>query len=296
MGRIGQLAGQIAALSTGDGVADTAIPGLYLSRFSGTGAPRHTVDRAVFCVVAQGAKSIWLNDARHVYDPSTYLLVSLDLPLVGQVVEASAERPFLGLSITLDFAELGALCIDAGPPARPDAARGGVAISPMPDDLVDALTRLVGLLTTPAQIPVLAPLVRREIFYKLLLGDQGGLLRRITAASGQASRIAAGLEWLRRNVARPIRMDELAREVHMSPSTMHAWFKAVTAMSPLQFQKQLRLQEARRILLSESADAKTASQRVGYESPSQFSREYRRFFGASPLRDIERLRTAGAAG
>lgn len=296
MERIEQLAARIDALSVDEGSAPTAIPGLYLSKLSTTSVPRNTVDRAVFCAVAQGAKSILVNEERRVYDSSKYLVVSLDLPLVGQVVEASPERPFLGLSITLDAAELGALCIEAGLPVGPDAGRGGVAITPMPDDLVDALVRLVRLLETPAQVPILAPLVRREIFYKLLLGDQGGLLRRITAQSAQVSRIAAGLEWLRRNVARPIRMDELAREVHMSPSTMHAWFKAVTAMSPLQFQKQLRLQEARRILLAEDADAKTASQRVGYESPSQFSREYRRLFGASPLRDIERLRAAGAAG
>lgn len=292
--RIEQLAERIAAASAGDGVAETAIPGLYLSKLSTAAAPRHTVDRAVFCVVAQGAKSILVNEERHVYDASKYLVVSLDLPLVGQVVEASPERPFLGLSITLDAAELGALCLDAGLTVGPAAGRGGLAVSPMPDDLLDALVRLVGLLATPAQIPVLAPLVRREIFYKLLLGDQGGLLRHITARSGQVGRIAAGLEWLRRNLTRPVHMDELAREVHMSPSTMHAWFKAVTAMSPLQFQKQLRLQEARRILLSEDADAKTASQRVGYESPSQFSREYRRLFGAPPMRDVERLRARAA--
>ena len=294
MQRIEQLAERIAASSAGDGVAPTAIPGLYLSKLSTLVSSRHTVDRAVFCVVAQGAKSILVNEERYVYDPSKYLVVSLDLPLVGQVVEASSERPFLGLSITIDAAEIGALCLDAGLPVTPAAGRGGLAISPMPDDLVDALIRLVDLLATPARIPILAPLIRREIFYTLLLGDQSGLLRHITARSGQVGRIAAGLEWLRRNVARPVRMDELAREVHMSPSTMHAWFKAVTAMSPLQFQKQLRLQEARRILLSEDADAKTASQRVGYESPSQFSREYARMFGAPPMRDVERLRAPAA--
>ncbi len=295
MRQIEELAARIAASTTGDGVVETPIPGLYLSRHSTTASPRHTVDRAVFCVVAQGAKSILLNDRRYVYDASKYLVVSLDLPLVGQVVEASPERPFLGLSITLDFAELGALCLDAGLPVRSDTGPGGLTIRPMPNDLVDGLVRLVGLLATPAQIPVMAPLIRREILYKLLLSDEGGVLRQIAARGGQVRRIAAGLEWLRQNAARPIRMQDLAREVHMSPSTMHAWFKAVTAMSPLQFQKQLRLQEARRILLAEDADAKTASQRVGYESPSQFSREYRRLFGASPLRDVARLRAAGAA-
>jgi transcriptional regulator GlxA family with amidase domain len=160
------------------------------------------------------------------------------------------------------------------------------------DDLLDAVSRLTGLLTKPTQISILAPLVRREIFYKLLLSEQGGILRRMVADSGNVQRVAAGLVWLRRNFDRPIRMGELAREMRMSPSAMHSWFRAVTSMSPLQFQKHLRLQEARRLLLAESLDAGTVSRRVGYESASQFSREYRRFFGAPPMRDIECLRSA----
>jgi len=164
-------------------------------------------------------------------------------------------------------------------------------VSPLEDDLLDAVIRLISLLKKPTHIPILAPLVRREIFYRLLLSEQSGTLRRMTAKNSQVQRIAAGLEWLKKNATKPIRMDELAREVNMSPSTMHFWFKAVTTMSPLQFQKQLRLQEARRILLSETTDATTTSQRVGYESPSQFSREYNRLFGLPPLRDIARIRT-----
>ncbi len=165
-------------------------------------------------------------------------------------------------------------------------------IGSMDDDLLDAVIRLTALLKKPNQIAVLAPLVRREIFYKLLLSEQGGLLRRMTADGGKIQRVAAGLAWLRRNVARPIRMEELAREMRMSPSGMHSWFRAVTSLSPLQYQKQLRLQEARRILFSDALDAATVSRQVGYESPSQFNREYRRFFGSPPMRDIERLRAA----
>ncbi len=292
MERIDQLAGLIAELSDRDGAYSTAIPGLYLSKLSTTSAPRHTVDRAVFCVVAQGVKSILLSNERYVYDPSKYLVISLDLPLVGQIVEATLEKPFLGLSIDLDFTEIGSLSLEAGLPLQSDACnQRSLFVSHLDEDLLDAVIRLVCLLKKPAHIPVLAPLIRREIFYKLLLSEQSGLLRRMTAENSQVRRIAAGVEWLKKNATRPIRMDELAREVHMSPSTMHSWFKAVTTMSPLQFQKQLRLQEARRILLSETTDAATASQRVGYESPSQFSREYRRLFGFPPLRDIERLRT-----
>ncbi len=292
MERIEQLAALIAEMSDRDGIYVTAIPGLYLSKLSTTSAPRHTVDRAVFCLVAQGVKSVLLNNQRYVYDPSKYLVISLHLPLVGQIVEATREKPFLGLSMELDFNEIGSLSIEAGLPLRSDPRhRRSLFVSPLDEDLLDAAIRLACLLKKPAQIPILAPMIRREIFYKLLLSEQSGLLRQMTAENGQVRRIAAGLEWLKKNVARPIRMEELAREVNMSPSTMHSWFKAVTSMSPLQFQKQLRLQEARRILLSETTDATTASQRVGYESPSQFSREYRRLFGFPPLRDIERLRT-----
>jgi transcriptional regulator GlxA family with amidase domain len=165
-------------------------------------------------------------------------------------------------------------------------------VGSMDDDLLDAVTRLISLLKKPNRIAVLAPLVKREIFYQLLLSEQGGLLRRMVADGGNIQRVAAGLAWLRRNAARPVRMEELAREMRMSPSAMHSWFRAVTSLSPLQYQKQLRLQDARRMLFSESLDAATVSPRVGYESASQFSREYRRFFGVPPMRDIERLRAA----
>ncbi len=291
MGRIDHLAALIAELSDRDGYYDTAIPGLYLTKLSTTNVPRNTVGSAIFCVVAQGAKSVLLNDEQYVYDASTYLIISLDLPLVGQIVEATPEKPLLCLSMDLDVAEISSLILEAGLPSRSDPyPQRGLSVSSLDEGLLDAVIRLVCLLKAPAHIPILAPLVRREIFYKLLLSEQNGLLRRMAAENGQMRHIAAGMEWLRKNATKPIRMDDLAREVHMSPSTMHAWFKAVTAMSPLQFQKQLRLQEARRILLSETTDATAVSRRVGYESPSQFSREYRRLFGLPPLRDIERLR------
>lgn len=297
MERINHLGMLIAELGSRDGSYATPIPGLYVSRYSTTTAPRTSLDRAVLCVVAQGAKSILVHDQRYVYDPSTYLLVSLDLPLVGQVEEATPTRPFLGLSLELDFAEIGALLLDADLPVPSDSRpQHSVAVSPLDDDLLDAVIRLTSLVHKPAQVPILAPLVRREIFYKLLLSEQSGVLHRMTIENTQVRRIAAGVAWLKQHITQPIRMDELAREVHMSPSTMYFWFKAVTHMSPLQFQKHLRLQEARRLLLSETIDATTASQRVGYESASQFSREYRRLFGLPPLQDIERLRSVQEDG
>ncbi len=287
-----RLAKIVAETCPREGSHGTKIEGLFLTRSSTTEVPRNTLHKAVFCVVAQGSKSTLLNGRRFVYDPNKYLLVSLDLPLVGQIEEASCEKPFLGISLVLDFEEIGSLLREAelphesAPPLRP-----GLMVGSLDEDLLDAVIRLAELLKKPAQIPVLAPLFRREIFYKLLLSEQSGLLRRIVADNGKVQRVAAGLAWLRRNMARLIRMEELAREMRMSPSAMHSWFRAVTSMSPLQFQKQLRLQEARRMLLSESIDAGSVSRRVGYESTSQFSREYRRLFGAPPLRDIERLRT-----
>jgi AraC-like DNA-binding protein len=276
-----------------EGSHGTKIAGLFLTRYSTAQVPRISLDEAVFCVVAQGSKSILLNAQRFLYDSYKYLLVSLDLPLVGQIEEASRAKPFLGLSLVLDFDEIALLMREANlphensPPLRP-----GLMLGAMDDDLLDAVIRLTGLLKKAPQIPVMAPLVRREIFYKLLLSEQGSLLRRMVADCGKIQRVAKGLAWLRRNAARPIRMEELARQMHMSPSSMHSWFRAVTSMSPLQYQKQIRLQEARRIMIAESLDAGAASRRVGYESASQFSREYRRFFGAPPMKDVERLRTA----
>ena len=300
-----RLAAAIAAHATGEGPEPTAIPGLYLSRYTTVAAPRHAVDRAILCVVAQGAKCVLHDQTRHEYGAGSYFVLPLDLPLVGQIAAASPEVPCLGVTLELDFAELATLAaaLGVGPVGGLDAPTGsppvagfadGLAVTPLDGGLRDALTRLVTLLAAPAEIPVLAPLVRREIFYRLLVGPHGPLLRRLAAEGGPAQRIAAGLEWLRERALGPVRTADLARAVGMSPSTMHAWFRAVTGMSPLQFRTQLRLQEARRLMLVGSADAATASRQVGYESPSQFSREYRRLFGAPPRRDVARLRAAAA--
>ncbi len=287
------LASLIDEVCPREGSHATGIAGLFLTRYSTTEVPRTSLHQAVLCVVAQGAKSTLLKEQRFRYDPNTYLLVSLDLPLVGQIEDASRSEPFLGLSLVLDLEEIASLMRESdlphetAPPLRP-----GLVVGSMDDDLLGALVRLTCLLKKPDQIAVLAPLIKREIFYRLLLSEHGCLLRCMVADNGKVQRVAAGLAWLRRNVARPIRMKELAREMRMSSSAMHIWFRAVTSMSPLQYQKQLRLQEARRLLLSETFNAATVSRRVGYESPSQFSREYRRLFGAPPMQDIERLRTA----
>lgn len=278
------LAALIAQLAPHNGSHSTAISGLYLTRSSTTEAPRNTLNHAVFCIVAQGSKSITLNNRRCLYDPHRYLLVSLDLPLIGRIEQACPTHPFLGISLVLDFPEIAALIAELKLSPKPAPALPGPIVGLLDQDLLDAVTRLTRLLHTPADIPVMAPLIRREIYYRLLTSEHSGLLQRMTGENGQLQRIARALEWLRQNAARPIRMAELARQLHMSTSAMHASFRAVTAMSPLQFQKQLRLQSARDLMFNESLDANTAARRVGYASPSQFSREYARFFGQAPLK------------
>ena len=224
------------------------------------------------------------------YEKNQGLVISLDLPLVGQILEASRETPCLCLTIMLDFHEIHSLMLEGefAVPAELGEKAKNLFVTELDSDLQGTLIRLLELLEMPERIRVLGPLLLREIYYKLLLSEYSGVLRQVAGQNSQAQRIVNGLQWLRENAARTVPTAELAREVNMSVSTMHYWFKAVTSMSPLQFQKQLRLQEARRILLAEPVDATAAAQRVGYRSPSQFSRDYRRLFGLPPARDAER--------
>ena len=292
----GQSVEDLAAMTerwTGkDGTHATAIDGLTLYRSSVTSDSVQSVYEPCLCVVAQGRKRVSLGNETLTYDPARFLLASVALPVVGKVIEATPDAPYLGLRIHLDPVEVGALIADGGLPAaedRPTSSRG-LAVSLLDPPLLDAVARLVGLLDTPASVGVLAPLVRREITYRLLVGEQGERLRQVVAVDGQTRRIVRAIQWLKTHFAEPLRIDDLARQVSLSPSALHHHFKAVTALSPLQYQKQLRLQEARRLLLAEGLDAAGAGYRVGYESPSQFSREYRRQFGRPPRLDLEALR------
>jgi AraC-like DNA-binding protein len=216
-------------------------------------------------------------------------LVSVDLPVAARVVEASPGRPYLAVRIALDTAVVGELLADgtAAPPLGPPAR--AIAVTPVGPPLLDAVRRLVALLDAPQDVGPLAPLVLREITYRVLAGPQGSRLRQIASAGAPAQRIARAIRWLKDHFADPLRVESLAKRVGMSPSAFHLHFKGVTALSPLQYQKRLRLQEARRLMLGEGLDAAEAAFRVGYESPSQFSREYRRLFGAPPRRDVAAL-------
>jgi AraC-like DNA-binding protein len=247
------------------------------------------------CVVAQGAKRVIFGDEDLIYDARNYLLTSVNVPTLYQVVDASPEKPFLGLVLRLNLREVSQLIIDTNLPAlHAQQAEHGMAIGTIDLRLLTAIGRLVQLLDEPQDIPILAPIYQKEILYRLLMGDQGERLRQIASVGSQSNQIARAIEWLNENYIQQLKIDDLARRVNMSPSTFHHHFKALTAKSPLKYQKWLRLNEARRLMLSEQLDAASASFEVGYESPSQFSREYGRLFGNSTARDISMLRESGA--
>ncbi len=275
----------------------TAMPldGLLLRRASSPMELGHSVSYPSVCVIAQGSKELRLGDTRHRYDPAHYLITTAALPIASRVVEASPEHPYLGLVLRLDPTLVGSVLIEAGHLApRSQSAVQAIDVSPLDAGLLDAVVRLVRLLDTPTDARVLAPLITREIVYRLLVGAQGGRLRQLAALGGATYHVTRAIERLRQDFDRPLRIEALAHEYGMSVSGFHHHFRAVTAMSPLQFQKQLRLQEARRLMLGEHLDATSAGYRVGYDNASHFSREYKRLFGAPPIRDVERLREAAS--
>jgi AraC-like DNA-binding protein len=289
---LGELKRGIERFTWRDGAHPTAIAPLSLFRASAPFEPVEAVYEPALAIVAQGCKRVMLADETYQYDPAHFLLVSVGLPVSGQVINASPDSPYLSLRIDLDPGQLSELILAAGPPEAHGLPQRGLAISQAEPPLLDAVVRLLHLLDNPRDVGVLAPLVLREISYRLLVGEQGLRLRQIAAGNGHARRVAAAIRWLKDNFAQPFSIEALAREVHLSPSGLQHQFKAVTAMSPLQYQKRLRLQEARRLMLSEGLDAASTGFRVGYESPSQFSREYRRLFGQPPQRDLALLKTA----
>jgi len=288
-----ELARLVAAIerhAPADGVCRTAVPGLILARLQTPSAPNALVVDPSLCLVAQGAKEVFLAGEVYRYDPAHSLLVSVDLPISARVVEATPARPCLAVRLSFDpsvVGELLAACPDATFPGLP--ARG-VEVSAVEPRLLDAVGRLVALLDSPRTLGPLAPLVLREITYRVLIGPQGARLRQIATAGAPAQQVARAIRWVRQHFAEPLRGESLARHAQMSLSGFHQHFKAVTGLSPLQYQKQLRLQEARRLMLGEGLDAASAAFRVGYESPSQFSREYRRLFGEPPRRDVAALK------
>ncbi len=289
------LAKSIARWTDKEGLLETAIPALLLSRRDAPTQPTSYMYEPSVCLVAQGTKRVLLGDDTHVLDMHHFLITSVDLPTVVKIVKASRKKPYLGLILKLDQSEISQLVADSNlPPPRSQQSSRAMATGEVTLPLINAFQRLINLLDEPKDIPILAPMIQREIVYRLLVGDQGARLRQMASAGSQSQQIARAIELLKGNFTRPMRVDDLATEVNMSISTFHHHFRAVTAMSPLQYQKWLRLNEARRLMLTKRLDATTTAFEVGYESPSQFSREYSRLFGAPPLRDIMNLRQMAA--
>ena len=273
-----------------------ALDGLILRRYAPTAEPIYGVSRPMLCVIAQGSKEIYVGERRYRYDPFHYLLVTAELPVVGQVVESSEDRPFLGLVLMLDPALVSSVMVEAGYGVpQSSASVRALNVSPLSVNLLNAVVRLVRLLDAPDEVPVLAPLIKQEIVFRLLQGAQSSRLRHIAMLNGSSHRITQAVKRIHERFDQPLRIKHLAEELGMSPSSFYHHFKAVTDMTPLQFQKQLQLQEARRLMLSEDLDAATAGFRVGYNDASHFSREYKRLFGRPPVRDVERLREATRA-
>jgi AraC-like DNA-binding protein len=268
-----------------------AVPGFFLARTSRPTEAVHSVFKPAFCVIAQGSKQVLLGEEVFRYDPGHYLISTIDLPIVSQVVEACEERPYLSFRLNLDASLVASVMMESGIQIKNGGASvKAMEVSSIDANLLDAVVRLARLLDTPSEIQVLAPLIIREIVYRLLRGEQGARLSHLLASGGDTRRISRAIGHLRENFDQPLRIDDIARDLGMSVSGFHHHFKSVTAMSPLQFQKQIRLQEARRLMLGEDMDAASAGFRVGYEDPSYFSREYKKLFGAPPQRDIARFR------
>ena len=288
---------RIARLTEHQELHTTAIAGLSLFRRSEPTEPQTGMYEPSICLVVQGKKRVILGEDSFVYDSDRYLLTSLHLPTIVQLLEASPEQPYLGLRLTFDLNQISQLMADSQlPPPKSLQSSLGMMTGGLTVALIEAFSRLVGLLEDTQDIPILAPIIHREIIYRLLTGEQGQRLRQIASAGSQSQQIARAIHWLKENYARQLKVEDLASRASMSTSTFHHHFRAMTALSPLQYQKKLRLQEARRLMLSEHFDAATAALEVGYESPSQFSREYSRLFGAPPLRDISRLREDAVNG
>jgi AraC-like DNA-binding protein len=287
-----KLARLIAAYAPHDGSFELRIPGLHASRFSRINNECvHALRSPSLCIIAQGAKTVIVGQDVYEYDAARMIVFSVALPVAAQVTQASHSEPYLSLKLDLDPHRIADLVLKVYPHGLPPVqARSAVYITPVDECVVNAATRLIECLAHPGDAELLAPLVVDEILIRLLRSPIGVRVAQMGFAESSVHRVAKAISWLQSNFSQPMKVEDLAGLVHMSVSSFHEHFKSVTSMSPLHYQKVLRLQEARRLMLSTMIDAGAASQRVGYLSASQFSREYSRFFGSAPTRDIARLR------
>jgi AraC-like DNA-binding protein len=288
---------QSIARHAGDGLTPTALPGVSVIRSPTTSEPLCGVAEPTLAVVAQGVKDTTLNGRTFTYGAGQFLVVSVDLPVTGHITHACAEEPFLGFVLGLQPQTIAALLLEtaSAEPARPqdrDSVPAGIAVSDASPALLDAVTRLLALLDAPDDAPALAAGIEREILWRLITGPQGATVRQIGLADSRLAHLARAIRWIRGHYNETLRVEQLAALATMSVSSFHRHFRAVTSMTPIQFQKEIRLHEARTRLLAEPGDVTGVGFAVGYDSPSQFSREYRRMFGVPPSRDARALRDA----
>jgi AraC-like DNA-binding protein len=293
MNKLQELSASISRHS-GDGVTETNLAGVLLISSDAPTLPMQHVYEPSFALVAQGTKQTVLGDTRFEYRAMQYLIVTTELPMSGHVAQATATEPFLAMGMSLNPTEIAELLLDSPSKGHAETEPLGVVVSNVTPDLLDAARRLLRLLDHPEDASILAPMIRREILWRLLSGEQGAILRQIGVADSRLSRIGRAIRWIRIHYAQAIHTEDLARLAAMSVSSFHRHFRAVTAMTPLQYQKRIRLQEARARLIAAVDDVASIALQVGYDSPSQFNREYSRLFGAPPGRDAQRLRTASA--
>ncbi|MDF4797885.1 AraC family transcriptional regulator, partial [Vibrio parahaemolyticus] len=270
---------------------DTPISGLRFSRWTTPTPPTSYTHNPSICLIAQGRKRVLLGEESFIYDANHFLISSVDLPIIANIIEASEEQPYLGLIMELDLTEISQLIVDSELAfTQSKEAQKGIAVGELSESLLDAFVRLAELLDEGQNTKILALIIKREIFYRLLMSEQGTRLHQIVTAGSHSHQIAKAIDWLKNNFVKPLSVGDLASYTGMSKSSFYTHFRSMTSMTPLQFQKKLRLSEARRLMLTENLDAMAATFKVGYESPSQFSREYSRLFGAPPSKDIKSLR------
>lgn len=290
-GAIEKLAKHIEKWANDANQYDTEIPGLRFSRWATPTPPTSYTHNPSICLIAQGRKRVLLGEDSFVYDANHFLISSVDLPIIANIIEASEDKPYLGVIMELDLTEISQLIVDSELTFNQSKeAQKGIAVGELSEPLLDAFLRLIELLDEGQSIKILAPIIKREIFYRLLITEQGARLNQIVTAGSHSHQIAKAIDWLKNNFVKPLSVSELAAYSGMSKSAFYTHFRSMTSMTPLQFQKKLRLSEARRLMLTENLDAMATTFKVGYESPSQFSREYSRLFGAPPSKDIKSLR------
>ncbi len=285
------LASSISKITADEDYVTTPVPGLSVFKKTESNTPLVGFYEQSVCLIAQGAKRVQLADESYLYDTERYLFSGIHLPVVAQILNASESTPYLGLKLTFDYQEITQLMTDSQlPPPKAQQTSSSMATGALSLALISAFQRLVDLVDDEASIPMLAPMIRREIFYRLLIGEQGTKLRQLAAMGTQTHQVAKAISWLKQHFSSAMQVETLAQMANMGVSTFHHHFRNMTNMSPLQYTKRLRLQEARRLMLTEHLDAASAAYQVGYESPSQFSREYTRLYGLSPVKDVTELR------